>query len=112
MSPSRRSFVKSAATTAAALSFPTIIPRHVLGGANFVAPSDKVNVAIVGVGGQGRHNTLQLLQLDDVQVTAIADPAEYWNLNDFYYKAIAGRGPVCPALPCTTVPSSATARCP
>jgi len=94
MSPSRRSFVKSAATTAAALSFPTIIPRHVLGGANFVAPSDKVNVGIVGVGGQGRHNTLQLLQLDDVQVTAIADPAEYWNLNDFYYKAIAGRGPV------------------
>ncbi len=94
MLPSRRSFVKSAATTAAALSFPTIIPRHVLGGANFVAPSDKVNVAIVGVGGQGRHNTLQLLQLDDVQVTAIADPAEYWNLNDFYYKAIAGRGPV------------------
>ncbi len=94
MSTSRRSFVSTAAKASVALSFPTIIPRHVLGGANFVAPSDKVNVGIVGVGGQGRHNTLQLLKLDDVQVTAIADPAEYWDLNSFYYKAIAGRGPV------------------
>ena len=94
MSVSRRSFVKSAATATAALSFPTIVPRHVLGGANFVAPSEKVNVGIVGCGGQGQHNMRQLLRLDDVQVTAIADPAEYWNLNAFYYRDIAGRGPV------------------
>ncbi|MDA0349334.1 MAG: Gfo/Idh/MocA family oxidoreductase [Verrucomicrobia bacterium] len=94
MSVSRRKFVKTAATTTAVLSFPMIIPRHVLGGANFVAPSEKVNVGIVGCGGQGQHNMRQLLQLDDVQVTAIADPAEYWNLNSFYYRDIAGRGPV------------------
>ena len=50
MSVSRRNFVKTAATATAALSFPTIIPRHVLGGANFVAPSEKVNVGIVGCG--------------------------------------------------------------
>jgi predicted dehydrogenase len=94
MSVSRRNFVKTAATATAALSFPMIIPRHVLGGANFVAPSEKVNVGIVGCGGQGQHNMRQLLMLDDVQVTAIADPAEYWNLNSFYYRDIAGRGPV------------------
>ena len=94
MPVSRRKFVKSAVAATAAVSFPTIIPRHVLGGANFVAPSDKVNVGIVGCGGQGRHNTLQLLPLEDVQVTAIADPAVYWDLNRFYYKNIAGRGPV------------------
>ncbi|MCB1124152.1 MAG: twin-arginine translocation signal domain-containing protein, partial [Verrucomicrobiae bacterium] len=80
MSVSRRKFVKTAATATAALSFPTIIPRHVLGGANFVAPSEKVNVGVVGTGGQGKHNIKQLLLLDDVQVTAIADPAEYWDL--------------------------------
>ena len=89
----RRNFIKTVSAATAAVSFPTIIPRHVLGGPNFVAPSEKVNVGIVSAGGQGRHNTLQLLPLDDVQVTAIADPAE-WDLNTFYYKALAGRGPV------------------
>jgi len=86
--------VKTASAATAALSFPTIIPRHVLGGANFVAPSDKVNVGMVGVGGKGRNNTKELLLLDDVQITAIADPAEYWDLSEFYYKSYAGRGPV------------------
>jgi hypothetical protein len=91
---SRRNFVKAAGTATTALAFPTIIPRHVLGGANFVAPSEKVNVGVVGVGGQGQNNNNQLLLLDDVQVTAIADPAEYWDLSSFYYKSYAGRGPV------------------
>jgi len=94
MSVSRRKFVKTAAATTVALSFPMIIPRHVLGGANFVAPSEKVNIGIVGVGGQGRHNAKELMQLDDVQITAIADPAEYWDLSSFYFKSYAGRGPV------------------
>ena len=49
----RRQFI--ATTTAAAAAF-TIVPRHVLGGPRFVAPSDKVNVAIIGAGGQGRTN--------------------------------------------------------
>lgn len=94
MPVSRRKFVKTAAAATAALSFPTIIPRHVLGGASHVPPSEKVNVGVVGCGGQGQHNTRQLLKLDDVQVTAIADPAEYWDLSSFYYRDIAGRGPV------------------
>jgi predicted dehydrogenase len=45
----RRGFVAGAAATAAA----TIVPRHVLGGPGFVAPSDKLNVAGIGVGGMG-----------------------------------------------------------
>lgn len=88
---SRRSFLKHTATTAAGF---IIVPRYVLGGPGYVAPSDKVNVAIVGAGGRGRRNVEALLQLDDVQVTAIADPAEYWDLKDFYYQSKAGRGPV------------------
>jgi len=72
----------------------TIVPRHVLGGAGFVAPSDKVNVAIIGAGGQGRTNTRALLQEEDCQVIALADPAEDWDLSAFYYGGRAGRGPV------------------
>ena len=32
----------------------TIVPRHVLGGPGQTPPSDKLNIAGVGVGGQGR----------------------------------------------------------
>ena len=39
--------------TAAATAF-TIVPRRVLGGPGYVAPSDKLNIACVGVGGKGR----------------------------------------------------------
>ncbi|MCG6919601.1 MAG: Gfo/Idh/MocA family oxidoreductase [Acidobacteria bacterium] len=87
---SRRRFI--AAGSAAAVA--TIVPRHVLGGPGFVAPSDKVNVAMIGVGGQGRTNTRALLHEKDCQVIAIADPAEDWDLSAFYFRGRAGRGPV------------------
>jgi predicted dehydrogenase len=46
---SRREFlVKGAAVSAF-----TIVPRHVLGGARHIAPSDKLNIAGVGIGGKG-----------------------------------------------------------
>jgi predicted dehydrogenase len=47
---SRRTFLS--ATAATALSF-TIVPRHVLGGVGYTAPSDRVNVAGIGAGGMG-----------------------------------------------------------
>jgi predicted dehydrogenase len=87
----RRKFVKRLALTTGAI---TIVPRHVLGGPGFIAPSDKVNIAVVGVGGRGKQNARELMKLEDVQVTAIADPAEYWDLARFYYRSNAGRGPV------------------
>src|SRR5439155_24225894 len=49
---SRRSFVTRVAATGAGL---TILPRHVLG-RGVTAPSDTLNIAAVGVGGQGRAN--------------------------------------------------------
>ena len=86
----RRKFM----TTAAAAASFMIIPRHVLGGKGFTAPSDKVNVGLVGAGGKGKENVRDLFKLNDVQVTCLADPAEYWDLNRFYYKTVAGLGPV------------------
>ena len=48
---SRRRFVQA---TAAALSVgPLIVPRHVLGGVGYVAPSDTFGGALIGDGGQG-----------------------------------------------------------
>jgi len=87
----RRQFIATAASAAAAA---TILPRHVLGGPGFVAPSDKVNVAIIGVGGQGRTNTRALFQEPDCQVIALADVCEEWDLSPYYYGGKGGRGPV------------------
>ena len=89
--PSRRNFIKGTAYSAAGFM---IVPRHVLGGRGFVAPSDTVTLGIVGAGGKGRNNTREFLKLDDVRITSVADPAYYWNLADFYYRSEAGRGPV------------------
>jgi len=50
---SRRSFIKSAAVAATAF---TIVPRHVLGGQGFLAPSDKLYIAGIGAGGKGYSN--------------------------------------------------------
>jgi predicted dehydrogenase len=86
----RRQFVKSAATAVAAFNF---LPRHVLGGPRFVPPSEKVNVAVVGVGGRGLQNMREVLKLTDTQVIAVADPAESFGLEAFYYKGRGGRGP-------------------
>jgi predicted dehydrogenase len=89
--PSRRQFIQ---TTTAAMAAFTIVPRHVLGGTRFVAPSDKVNVAIIGAGGQGRTNARALFHEDDCQIIALADPAEVWDLSRWYYGGKAGSGPV------------------
>jgi predicted dehydrogenase len=50
--PSRRTFLATATGAAAAFSF-TIVPRHVLGGGGYLAPSERVNLAGIGAGGMG-----------------------------------------------------------
>src|SRR5262245_27050484 len=54
----RRKFV--AGTTGAALSA-MIVPRHVLGGVGYKAPSDTVNFALIGCGGQGKTDSGELV---------------------------------------------------
>jgi myo-inositol 2-dehydrogenase / D-chiro-inositol 1-dehydrogenase len=50
MTINRRNFLK----TAGALTALTIVPRKVLGGPGFIAPSDQLTKGIIGVGGMGR----------------------------------------------------------
>ncbi len=56
----------------AAMAF-SIVPRHVLGGPGFVPPSDKVNIAFIGVGSQGLRVMLHFLKEPDVQGVAVCD---------------------------------------
>jgi len=47
---------KASASIVVAGHLPTIVPRHVLGGPGYTAPSNLLNVAVVGCGGQGSGN--------------------------------------------------------
>lgn len=68
----RRDFIKAAGAASAFM----IVPRSVLGGENYVAPSDKLNIAAVGVGGKGKsdiqnvahENIYALCDIDDTQM--------------------------------------------
>ncbi|MHC4061849.1 MAG: Gfo/Idh/MocA family protein, partial [Planctomycetota bacterium] len=67
---SRRDFLLSTASTAAAF---TIVPRHVLAGSGQTPPSEKLNIAGVGVGGMGKIN---LEKLADENIVALCDVDE------------------------------------
>ena len=71
-SPSRRDVLRGAALLAAAATV-TVVPRHVLGGPRHVAPSDKLNVAGVGVGGMGAAN-LRALESENIVALCDVDP--------------------------------------
>ncbi|MHA4895492.1 Gfo/Idh/MocA family oxidoreductase [Pedobacter sp. PWIIR3] len=62
----RREFIKKSAIGLAAF---TIVPRYVLGGPGYLAPSDKLTKAVIGVGGMGRGH----FGYEGTQVVAICD---------------------------------------
>jgi predicted dehydrogenase len=69
----RREFLGASATAAAGMM---IIPRHILGGPGIAAPSDKLNIGCVGVGGKGTsdiwsvstENVVALCDVDDTHM--------------------------------------------
>ena len=67
----RREFIGGVATVAAGI---TVVPRHVLGGSGYIAPSDKINVAYIGLGTQGLRQLPDIIKLPEVQITAVCDP--------------------------------------
>src|SRR5437773_1426330 len=66
---SRRQFM---AGGAAASAF-TIVPRHVLGGAGYVPPSEKITLACIGFGTQAIREIGGILASPDVQIVAMCD---------------------------------------
>jgi len=67
---SRRQFMQS---TVASGIF-TIVPRHVLGGAGYVSPSEKITLAHIGMGTQGFNELGGLLEDPNIQIVSVCDP--------------------------------------
>src|SRR4051794_20740887 len=83
---SRRKFLAQTATAAMGVA---IVPRRVLGGVGYIPPSDKINIAFIGVGAQGLRVMLNFLREPDVQDVAVCDVnktgANYpqWDTHEF-----------------------------
>ncbi|MBB5437914.1 hypothetical protein HDC92_001588 [Pedobacter sp. AK017] len=67
---SRRNFIKTTALAAAGFM---IVPRHVLGGKGFLAPSDRLMVAAVGVGGKGQSNIAKIYNGGKSEIAFLCD---------------------------------------
>src|SRR5210317_857017 len=68
-SVSRRNFL---ARTGLATAGVMVVPRHVIGGAGFTAPSDQLNVATIGAGGMGAGNTNRVADIGE-NIVALCD---------------------------------------
>lgn len=64
--PTRREVLGAAAFT--------IVPRRVLGGAGFIAPSDVVTLGLIGTGTQGLREAPPLLGSPSIRIVAVCDP--------------------------------------
>lgn len=67
---SRRNFVKNSLTLAAGFY---IVPRHVLGGQGFIAPSDRLIVAGIGAGGKGESDLNEFFKSGKAEVAFLCD---------------------------------------
>src|SRR5260370_6899046 len=67
---SRRKFIAQAATAATAF---TILPRFVLGGKGFIAPSDTLYIAGVGVGGKGTSDLIGFAANPKAKIAFLCD---------------------------------------
>lgn len=85
----RRKFIH---TAGAAIPAFTIVPRYVLGGSGYVAPSDKLNIAAIGAGGKGMVNltnsynggTDNIVALCDVDDRQAKEAREKWASATYY----------------------------
>lgn len=69
---SRKDFIKNASLATAGFF---VVPRHVLGGPGYTAPSDKLNIAGIGIGGMGGNNIEYLAGLGE-NIYALCDVDE------------------------------------
>ena len=70
----RRDFIKkSSGAVLGTLVFPQIVPSSVFAKPGQVAPSDRITLGCIGVGGQGMSNMRGFLTKNEVQVLAVCD---------------------------------------
>ncbi|MDP6636491.1 MAG: Gfo/Idh/MocA family oxidoreductase [Phycisphaerae bacterium] len=70
MNPSRRNFLKSAAVAGVGVGLPTIVPSSVFGAD---APSERITMGWIGVGGRGSTLLRAFMGLKDAKVLAVCD---------------------------------------
>jgi predicted dehydrogenase len=70
---SRRDFIGKAATVAAGF---TVIPSHAVSGLGHIAPSDKLNIAGIGIGGMGRGVLEDLARTENIVALCDVDWSE------------------------------------
>jgi len=70
LNTSRRGFIKSSSIAAAGIM---IIPRHVLGGKGYTAPSDKLVIAAVGAGGKGHDDINHFFESGNAEIAYLCD---------------------------------------
>jgi len=87
---SRRSFMSGVAASVAACA---VVPRYVLGGAGNTPPSEKINLAIIGTGGQGIVNLKRMLDFPEIRVIAVCDVNKVSDYSEFYFGGAAGYEP-------------------
>ena len=81
----RREFIGSAAVASLAL---TVVPRNVLGGKGYIAPSDKLTLAYIGCGTQGMRELCSLIKNPAIQIVSVCDANKFttdyvdWSQND------------------------------
>ena len=66
----RRKFIKNTALAAAGFM---IVPRHVLGGQGYTAPSDRLIVAGIGVGGKGESDLASFYKSGKADIAFLCD---------------------------------------
>src|SRR5690606_23185076 len=66
----RRDFIKTGAAAAAGFM---VVPRNVLGGTGFVAPSDKLIVAGIGAGGKGESDIRSFHESGKAEIAYLCD---------------------------------------
>ena len=70
----RRSFLKHTTCLAtSAVAVPYIVPSSALGRNRSTAPSERLTMGAIGIGGQGMHNLRNFLTCDDLRVLAVCD---------------------------------------
>ncbi len=80
----RRTFLKHAA--ASTLALPMVIRSSALGKAGSTAPSERITMASIGVGGMGTNNMRGFLAHEDVQILAVCDVVKASDQYGHWYK--------------------------
>jgi predicted dehydrogenase len=70
----RRRFLQQTAVFTTAATFPTLIPASALGAEGSVAPSERITLGCIGVGGRGRDDMHGFLSIPQARVLAVCDP--------------------------------------